>query len=257
MRSRRSSVRSSADSIPTWSVASWRVLVVSCLPRRSSSSARCSEIRSWPSRYWYVNRTIPNSAIAAIPIRWYRNATPTAIVAAAISEAKHRKQHLRRLGQERAALLVARVTGDQDEIQKQRQRKEPEHQQVEGPVVGREAGRVTRGGEGEASDQREPGVRDEVDQEVVRVVAPPQPADGDRDHADHGRRRAAHEDHRQDQGQQAARDLGSGTRLHGPHVARDGEGEEREEQDEVPVRRRSREHGKRQPRRPVRRAPWR
>ena len=40
----------------------------SCLPRRSSSSARCSESSSWPSRYWKVNSTIPNSAIAARPI---------------------------------------------------------------------------------------------------------------------------------------------------------------------------------------------
>ena len=43
---------------------------VSCLPRRSSSSARRSETSSWPSRYWKVNSTIPNSAIAAMPTRW-------------------------------------------------------------------------------------------------------------------------------------------------------------------------------------------
>ena len=66
-------------------------------------------------------------------------------------------------------------------------------------------------------------------------VAPAKPADPDRRDADHGRRRAAQEDHRKDQREKTARDLDVRGGVRRRDVAGDREDQQDGEEAEVPV----------------------
>ena len=89
--------------------------------------------------------------------------------------------------------------------------------------------------EGDAAEQREGRVGEDVVEQVVPGVAPAQPAGEDRGDADQRRRRAAEEDHRQDQGEEAAGDLDLRLGRDRGQVAEDREGEQDAEQAEVPI----------------------
>ena len=92
---------------------------------------------------------------------------PTAIVAAATSDDSTGKQHL--AGQRARTRCAPRSTCSpaiREKLVSSESAKTAEHEEVEDAVVALEARRVGHRMEREPADQREPRVRDEVDQEV-------------------------------------------------------------------------------------------
>ena len=104
---------------------------------------------------------------------------------------QHGDHELSHLVHQRAALEVTAVKRDDQEVHGERDHEGAEHHQVEEPVVAAKAGGVGRSVEGKPSDQWEPGIREQVVDEEVGLVAPAEPAHGDRGNADHGGRGAA------------------------------------------------------------------
>ena len=130
-------------------------------------------------------------------------------------------------GSTRCAAMISEVDGE-------REHERREHEQVERallPSAERVRGRV----EGEAAGEREPGVGDQVVQEEVRLVAPAEPAHGDRRDPDHGGGRSSQEHHREHEREEAARDLDARRGVRGRDVAHDREHEQRGEKRHVPV----------------------
>ena len=86
---------------------------------------------------------------------------------------------------DRRALVVPCVDRDDQEVDRQREHEDAEHEQVEEPVVAR-SGPVAleTSVNDEATDQREPGVGDKVVEQAGPGVAPAHPADDDRGDAD-------------------------------------------------------------------------
>ncbi len=148
---------------------------------------------------------------------------------------QHRGQHLQ-LAAEGDALHVAAVAGDHHEVDQQRELEEGEDEQVEGRVRRGQADRLHALVEGDAAEQREDRVGEQVVEQVVAFVVPAhEPADEHRGDADQRSRRTAEEDHRQDQGEEGARDLDLGFGRDRGQVAEDREGEQDGEEREVPV----------------------
>ena len=93
--------------------------------------------------------------------------------------------------------------------------------------------------EDEPGDQREDRVGDEVDQQVVALVALARPAGEDREHADQDRRGDAGEDRGEDDREEARGDEDPvGAHLDPQQVAGDAEHEQGPEQGQVPIARR-------------------
>ena len=108
---------------------------------------------------------------------------------------------------QRGALQPALVARGEGEVQGEREEERGEDEDVEERVGARGAGRLDGGVEGEAREEREPRVDDEVLAQVVGRLAVAQPADEDRDRSDQRGGRPAEQDHRQHEGEEAARDL--------------------------------------------------
>jgi hypothetical protein len=89
--------------------------------------------------------------------------------------------------------------------------------------------------EEDAPEQREERVGEHVVQQVVPVVAPAQPPGEDGGDADQRGGGAPEEDHRDDEGEEAARDLHLRLSGHCGQVAEDREGEQDREQRQIPV----------------------
>ena len=148
---------------------------------------------------------------------------------------QHRRQHLE-LAAEGDALDVAAVAGDHHEVDQQGELEEGEDEQVEGGVVSGETDRLRALVEGDPAEQREERVGEDAVEQVVALVVPAgEPADEDRGDADQRRRRAAEEDHRQDQGEKGAGDLDLGLGRDRGQVAEDREGKQDDEERQVPV----------------------
>ncbi len=148
---------------------------------------------------------------------------------------QHRDQDVANLGEEGAALQIAFIEADHREVDRQRQQEGREDERVEGGVRRRDPEPAGRLVEGDAADQREGGVGEDVVEQVVRRVAPARPADQDRQDPDHRGRRAAEQDHRQDEGEEAAGGLQAGGGFDRGQVAEDREAEQDAEQRQVPV----------------------
>ena len=136
---------------------------------------------------------------------------------------------------ERRSLQPALVAGGKNEVQSEGEDEGREDEDVEGSVRPGDAGGLDGRVEGQAGEQGEPGVDDEVLAQVVGRLAVAQPANQDRDRADRRGRRAAEQNDRQDEGEEAARDLQLGrARGGGGEVAGDGAARERGKEGEVP-----------------------
>jgi hypothetical protein len=137
--------------------------------------------------------------------------------------------------QRHTLLEVDPVRRDDQEVDREREHERGEHEEVEAAVLTCHPQRVPRGVEREATEEREPGVSDEVVQQEVRFVAPAKPAERHRGDSDHGRGRAAQEDHREHQREEAARDLDARGGVGRSDVAADGEHQQDREESKVPV----------------------
>ena len=163
---------------------------------------------------------------------------------------QHGEQGAADLGREAGALLVAGVARDQREVDRQREHEDAADQEVEGGAPGRNRSGFRDGVKDDPGDQREPGVGDQVDQQVLGRIAGLEPADQDRDHAHQRRRAAAEEDGADHDRQEARRD----DDLMDPGANRDQVADHRDrgqgaEQPEVPVGHRVAEDRDRQRRR--------
>ena len=221
-------MRSIALNIPTWKLAS-------CLLRSSSSSAALLGEQQLAEQVLEGDQDDAEEGDRGDPDHVVDEGDRDREHRAGELGGQHRRQHVE-LAREGDSLDVAAVAGDHHEVDRQGELEEGEDQQVEGRVGGREPERLDALVEGDPADQREGRVGEQVAEQVVRLVAPAaQPAGEHRGDADQRRRRAAEEDHRQDQGEEGAGDLDLGLGGDRGEVAEDREGEQDPEQGGIPV----------------------
>ena len=156
--------------------------------------------------------------------------------------AEHRCERARRLFPQRAVVEIAAVSGNDKEVDTEREKEDRDDECEVDRVVGRRAQSFAAGVEADAAQQREPGVGDQVVDEEVAAFAEAKVADDDRRNTDERRGGPAEQDHRHDKCEEAARHEQPAAVAHAcacvdrPQIGHDREAEQGGEQGEIPTR---------------------
>jgi hypothetical protein len=147
-----------------------------------------------------------------------------------------RSERVGELVGDRGAVEVALVAGHHQEVQRQREHEHDEDQEVVTDLARVQSCGVGDDMEEQTAQEREPRERHKVVAQIVGCLTGAEPSDGNRQHPDHGCRRAAENDGPEHQPEEARRHLDTlRARLDAGHVADDGEERDQHERRRLPA----------------------